>query len=197
VQIGYTRVSTHDQNMNSQIDALKNAGCTKIYKEIVSGIKSEKKALEEALEYLRSGDTLVVWRLDRLGRSLAGLIQLMNVLENRGIGFKSLAESIDTTTPTGKFFFHITGAFAELERNLIRERTKAGLISARSRGKNGGRPRTLDNDTLKMAFHLYKENTIPVGSICTKFGITKRTFYRYLERNRGLINSNEKGSQDA
>jgi DNA invertase Pin-like site-specific DNA recombinase len=196
MQVGYARVSTHDQNMNSQIDALKNAGCTKVYKEIVSGIKSEKKALEEALEYLRPGDTLVVWRLDRLGRSLAGLIQFMNVLENRGIGFKSLAESIDTTTPTGKFFFHITGAFAELERNLIRERTKAGLISARSRGKNGGRPRTLDNDTFKMAFHLYKENTIPVGSICTKFGIAKRTFYRYLERNRGFINSNEMGSQD-
>jgi DNA invertase Pin-like site-specific DNA recombinase len=189
VQIGYARVSTHDQNLNSQIDALKNAGCEKIYTEVVSGIKSEKKALEEALEYMRESDTLVVWRLDRLGRSLAGLIQLMKTLENKSIGFKSLAESIDTTTPTGKFFFHITGAFAELERNLIRERTRAGLISARSRGKNGGRPKALDDETIKMAFHLYHENTCPVGSICKKFGIAKRTFYRYLERNRNLNHS--------
>jgi DNA invertase Pin-like site-specific DNA recombinase len=121
----------------------------------------------------------------------------MNILENRGIGFMSLAESIDTTTPTGKFFFHVTSAFAELERNLIRERTRAGLISARSRGKNGGRPRTLDNDTFKIAFHLHKENTISVGSICNKFGIAKRTFYRYLERNRSLEKPNTKNTQNA
>ena len=185
MQIGYARVSTHDQNISAQIDALKNAGCSKIYSEVVSGVKSEKRALDEALEYLREGDTIVVWRLDRLGRSLAGLIQLMQVLENRGVGFRSLTESIDTATPTGQFFFQVTGAFAELERNLIRERTKAGLIGARSRGKNGGRPRILDDETFKMAFHLYEENTCPVGSICKQFGIAKRTFYRYLERNRG------------
>jgi DNA invertase Pin-like site-specific DNA recombinase len=197
MQVGYARVSTHDQNINSQVDALKNAGCSKIYSEVVSGVKSEKKALEEALEYVSKGDTIVVWRLDRLGRSLAGLIQLMKILENRGIGFKSLAESIDTTTPTGQFFFHVTGAFAELEKNLIRERTRAGLISARSRGKNGGRPRTLDDETFRMAFHLYNENTCPVGNICKKFGIAKRTFYRYLERNRGMEKSAAKSNQNA
>ncbi len=197
MKVGYARVSTHDQNMVLQIDALKNAGCEKIYYEIVSGVKSEKKALEDALAYMRENDTLVVWRLDRLGRSLASLIQFMKILESRNLGFKSLAESIDTTTPTGKFFFHITGAFAELERNLIRERTRAGLISARSRGKNGGRPKVLDEETFKMAFHLYNQNNCPVVSICKKFGIAKRTFYRYLERNRDLSKTNSIGDHHA
>ena len=142
--IGYARVSTQDQNLDLQVEALEKNGCDKIYQEIVSGIKAERKTLNEALSYLRTGDTLVVWRLDRLGRSLKQLIELINSLQERYVGFKSVVEAIDTTTPTGQFFFHITGAFAELERNLIRERTRAGLASARARGRKGGRPKALD-----------------------------------------------------
>lgn len=182
--IGYARVSTPDQNFNLQVEALEKAGCAKVYQETASGAKVERKVLGEILAYLRPGDTLVVWRLDRLGRSLGHLIQLVNDLESHGIGFKSLVEAIDTTTPTGQFFFQITGAFAELERNLIRERTMAGLASARSRGRNGGRPKALDGEAFAMALTLYHDRRNPVGSICKKFGIAKRTFYRYLEKHR-------------
>lgn len=183
--IGYARVSTPEQNIDSQIDNLKKAGCQKIYSEVVSGVKSKKKALEDALQYLREGDTLVVWRLDRLGRTLNGLMKFMTDLEERDIHFKSLTESIDTSTTTGKFFFQITGAFAELERNLIKERTKAGLESARSRGRLGGRPKALDEETFHMAYSLYKNNSCSVETICRKFSISKRTFYRYLENYKG------------
>jgi DNA invertase Pin-like site-specific DNA recombinase len=133
--IGYARVSTHDQILNLQQDALAKAGCTKIFTDTASGTKAERKGLEESLNYVRKGDTLVVWRLDRLGRSLPHLIATMTDLEERGIGFKSLTENIDTTTSGGKLIFHIFGALAEFERNLIRERTTAGLIAARARGK--------------------------------------------------------------
>jgi DNA invertase Pin-like site-specific DNA recombinase len=182
--IGYARVSTPEQNFHMQMEALEKAGCAKVYQETASGAKIERKVLAEVLGYLRSGDTLVVWRLDRLGRSLGHLIQLINELKSHDIGFKSLVEAIDTTTPTGQFFFQITGAFAELERNLIRERTMAGLASARSRGRNGGRPKVLDGETFAMALTLYHDKSNPVGSICKKFGIAKRTFYRYLEKHR-------------
>ena len=140
--IGYARISTSDQNFDLQLDALKKAGCEKIFKEAVSGIKSEKKELVETLKQLRRGDTLIVWKLDRLGRSLKSLIELVNQLKDEGIYFKSLMDSIDTSTSLGQFFFHITGSFAELERNLIRERTIAGLASARKRGRKGGRPKS-------------------------------------------------------
>jgi DNA invertase Pin-like site-specific DNA recombinase len=133
--IGYARVSTHDQTLNLQKDALEKAGCTKIFADTASGAQAERKGLEEALNYVRTGDTLVVWRLDRLGRSLPHLISTMTNLEDRGIGFKSLTENIDTTTSGGKLIFHIFGALAEFERNLIRERTQAGLTAARARGK--------------------------------------------------------------
>ncbi len=182
--VGYARVSTVDQNLDLQIDALKKAGCGEIFKEVISGAKAERKALNEALRYLRGGDTLVVWRLDRLGRSLRHLIELINELNGRNIGFKSLIEAIDTTTPTGKFFFHVTGAFAELERNLIQERTQAGLKAARARGRNGGRPKAIDQETFEMALHLYNERKMYVSTICKKFGIAKRTFYRYLGRSK-------------
>jgi len=163
---------------------LEKTGCDQIYKEVVSGIKAERKILNEALSYLRPGDTLVVWRLDRLGRSLKQLIEIINDLNERKIGFKSIVEVIDTTTPTGQFFFHVTGAFAELERNLIRERTMAGLASARARGRNGGRPKVMDQETFEMALLLYNEKKTTVTNICKKFGISNRTFYRYLEKHR-------------
>ncbi len=182
--IGYARVSTHDQNLNLQVEALEKTGCDKIYKEIASGGKAERKILSEVLSFLRPGDTLVVWRLDRLGRSLKQLIELINVLKEQEVGFKSIIEAIDTTTPTGQFFFHITGAFAELERNLIRERTMAGLASARARGRLGGRPKAIDGETFQMALVLYNGKNITVANICEKFNISKRTFYRYLEEHR-------------
>src|SRR5918912_839866 len=139
--IGYARVSTNDQTRALQRDALEKAGCTKIFTDVVSGVKAERKGLSEALEYVRPGDTLVVWRLDRLGRSLKDLIEQLTKLHNRKIGFKSLTEQIDTTTPGGKLIFHIFGALAEFERDLIKERTHAGLAAARARGRVGGRPR--------------------------------------------------------
>src|ERR671937_2705065 len=140
--VGYARVSTNEQTLDLQKDALEKVDCTKIFTDTASGAKAERKGLEEALEYVREGDTLVVWRLDRLGRSLKHLIETISQLDTRKIGFKSLTENIDTTTSGGKLIFHIFGALAEFERNLIRERTQAGLIAARIRGKHGGRPRT-------------------------------------------------------
>src|SRR5215203_3025945 len=139
--IGYARVSTHDQTLDLQLDALKAAGCERLFKDIVSGKSTQRPRLDEALLQLRAGDTLVVWRLDRLGRSLPHLIATITSLESQGIGFKSLTENIDTTTSGGKLIFHIFGGLAEFERNLIRERTLAGLESARARGRKGGKPK--------------------------------------------------------
>jgi DNA invertase Pin-like site-specific DNA recombinase len=155
--IGYARVSTHDQTLNLQQDALEKAGCTKIFTDTASGAKTERKGLDQALTYVRKGDTLVVWRLDRLGRSLPHLITTMTDLEERGIGFKSLTENIDTTTSGGKLIFHIFGALAEFERNLIRERTQAGLTAAKARGKKGGRPQALTARQLGIAQDLYEK----------------------------------------
>src|SRR5918995_4230730 len=143
MDIGYARVSTGEQTLDLQLDALKAAGCGKIYEETASGAKAERPVLEDVLSYLRKGDTLVVWRLDRLGRSLPHLIETVAALAARGIGFKSLTEQIDTTTPGGKLVFHVFGALAEFERDLIRERTNAGLAAARARGRTGGRPKVL------------------------------------------------------
>ena len=150
MRIGYARVSTPDQSFTLQRDALEQSGCSKVFQEVASGAKAARPALIAALEYMRAGDMLVVWRLDRLGRSLGQLIALMQTLQSRQIGFHNLVEMIDTTTATGQFFFQITGAFAELERNLIRERTRAGLASARQRGRRGGRPKAIDPETFAM-----------------------------------------------
>src|SRR6185312_4159267 len=143
MDIGYARVSTGEQTLDLQLDALQKAGCGKIYQETASGAKAERPVLADVLGYLRSGDTLVVWRLDRLGRSLKHLIETVSQLAERGIGFKSLTEQIDTTTPGGKLIFHVFGALAEFERDLIRERTQTGLAAVRARGRLGGRPKKL------------------------------------------------------
>ncbi len=180
MQVGYARVSTPDQTLAVQLDALQQSGCTKIFREVASGTKADRQGLTAALDYLRPGDTLMVWRLDRLGRSLGQLIVLMNTLHQQQIGFQSLVEAIDTTTPLGQFFFQITGAFAKLERNLTRERTLAGLASARQRGRKGGRPKAIDAKTFEMALQLYEARTSSVQSICTRLGIARRTFYREL-----------------
>jgi DNA invertase Pin-like site-specific DNA recombinase len=141
--IGYARVSTSDQTLDLQKDALEKAGCSRIFTDTASGAKAERTGLDDALNYVRTGDTLVVWRLDRLGRSLKHLIETITGLNNRHIGFKSITENIDTTTSGGKLIFHIFGALAEFERDIIRERTQAGLTAARARGRKGGRPRAL------------------------------------------------------
>ncbi len=146
--IGYARVSTHEQNLNPQTDALKQAGCERIFKDQISGARKERPGLQDALDFAREGDTLLVWRLDRLGRSLKNLINIIAGLEKRGIGLRSLQESIDTTTSGGRLIFHVFGALAEFERNLIRERTRAGLAAARACGRKGGRPRKLSKNVV-------------------------------------------------
>jgi DNA invertase Pin-like site-specific DNA recombinase len=182
--IGYARVSKNEQNLDLQIDAIIKAGCTKkdIYTDKVTGTKQERKGLEQALSYLREGDTLVVWRLDRLGRSLKHLIELVTNLQNQGVAFKSITENIDTSTATGQLVFHIFGALAEFERNLIKERTLAGLESARARGRLGGR-RRIDPNSPKvlMAKKLNADKTNSIDDICKTLGISKMTFYRYLK----------------
>src|ERR1700674_5889821 len=147
--VGYARVSTDDQDLSLQLDALKAANCAKIFRDTASGAKADRPGLAQALEYVRAGDTLAVWRLDRLGRSLTQLTELMTRLDERGVGFRSLTEQIDTTTSGGKLIFHIFGALAEFERNLIRERTQAGLLAARARGRKGGRPKAASLNTPK------------------------------------------------
>jgi DNA invertase Pin-like site-specific DNA recombinase len=183
--IGYARVSTDDQNPDLQRDALQKAGCEQIYTDRVSGTKAERKGLTEALSHLRAGDTLVVWRLDRLGRSLRHLIDTVTDLQERGIGFKSLQESIDTTTSGGKLVFHIFGALAEFEREIIRERTRAGLTAARARGKSGGRPKAMTAKQVQMLRNLASDPENSIDEICKTLGISRTTFYRYVKADQG------------
>ena len=178
--IGYARVSTFDQNPDLQNDALKKAGCEKIFTDTVSGTVPLRPGLNQAKEQLRKGDTLVVWRLDRLGRSLKDLIEWMNYLDTEGVALKSLQESIDTSTATGKLVFHVFGALAEFERNLILERTQAGLSAARARGRLGGRPKSLDADKKQVVIDLYNEKKLTVKKICEMMGISKPTLYDYV-----------------
>ena len=182
MQIGYARVSTYDQNLDLQKDALQKAGCDRIIEETASGKKTERPGLNSIKEILRKGDTLVVWRLDRLGRSLKDLIEWVNYLEDKGVGFKSLQESIDTSTSTGKLIFHIFGALAEFERNLIRERTNAGLKAARARGRLGGRPQSLDDEKRQTVAKLYNDGKLQVMEICEMFNISKPTLYKYVKQ---------------
>jgi DNA invertase Pin-like site-specific DNA recombinase len=182
--IGYARVSTQDQTINLQKDALEKIGCSKIFTDVISGAKEERKGLREAIEYVREGDTLVVWRLDRLGRSLKHLIETITKLNNRKIGFKSITENIDTTTSGGKLVFHIFGALAEFERDIIRERTNAGLQAARARGRLGGRPKAKSLDTQKkiqMAQSLYDNRNNTIEEICKTLNVSRATLYRYIQ----------------
>ncbi|HCD9263667.1 TPA: recombinase family protein [Legionella pneumophila] len=178
--IGYARVSTDDQNLDLQHDALKKAGCEKFYNDHMTGSKINRPGLEAATEFAREGDVIVVWRLDRLSRSLKDLIQIVAMLDEKKIGLKSLHESIDTSSSSGKLIFHIFGALAEFERNLIRERTYAGLQAARARGRNGGRPKKLSADKEKLAIQLYKNKQHSIKQICDLVGVSKPTLYKYL-----------------
>jgi DNA invertase Pin-like site-specific DNA recombinase len=179
--IGYARVSTHEQTLALQQDALQKAGCNKIFTDTASGAKTERKGLDEAIAYVRKGDTLVVWRLDRLGRSLKHLIETISQLDSQNIGFKSLTENIDTTSSGGKLIFHIFGALAEFEREIIRERTQAGLHAGRARGRTGGRPKALTDRKLSIAQSLYKDPKTSIPEICRTLKISKPTFYRYIK----------------
>jgi len=180
-RIGYARVSTHEQNKELQTDALTKAGCERIFSdEGVSGAKAERKGLSEAHAFLRPGDVMVVWKLDRAGRSLRNLIDLLNTLEKREVGFVSLTEAIDTTTAGGKLIFHLMGALAEFERDLIRERTNAGLSAARARGRTGGRPRKLKNGKPALARSLYNDKTHSIDEICETLNVSRSTLYRYV-----------------
>jgi DNA invertase Pin-like site-specific DNA recombinase len=184
--VGYARISTTDQTLDLQHDALTKAGCSKIFTDTASGAKAEREGLTEALSYVRAGDSLIVWRLDRLGRSLKDLIERITELNNRRIGFKSITESIDTTTSGGKLIFHIFGALAEFERDIIRERTNAGLEAARSRGKKGGRPRALTPQKIQLARRLYADKSTSVSEICKMLGISRHTLQRYVKETESL-----------
>jgi len=183
MRVGYARVSTGEQKLDLQRDALQEAGCERIYEEKTSGAAKERPELEKCLEALRDGDTLVVWRLDRLGRSLKDLVSKMEKLEERGADFVSLTEGIDTTTAQGKLTFHIFGALAEFERELSRERTMAGLRAARERGRVGGRPPALDEEDIPEVQALMKDPEVSASQICERFGIGRTTLYRYVGPN--------------
>lgn len=178
MRIGYARVSTDDQTLDLQRDALKQMDCTEIYEEYASGRSAARPQLEVCLRALRAGDTLVVWRLDRLGRSLKDLIELTAALHTRQIEFESLTEQIDTSLPTGRLVFHLFGALAEFERNLIRERTMAGLKAARARGRSGGRPKKLSAKDLRTIKALLKSGDVPIVTIAEQFGISRSTIHR-------------------
>lgn len=180
MRVGYARVSRQDQKLEPQSDVLLADGCERVFEEKISSREVERGALRETFDYCREGDVLVVARLDRLGRSLRELIDLVGELEGRGVGFRSLKESLDTTTAGGRLIFHVFGALAEFEREIIRERTMAGLESARARGRHGGRPRALDENKAKLARRLKGEGEHSVEEIREMLGVGRSTLYRYL-----------------
>lgn len=184
MKIGYARVSTSDQDPQLQTDALNSAGCEKIFDDVASGAKDDRPQLAKAIEQLRRGDTLIVWRLDRLGRSLGHLIEIVGDFQDRGIGFVSLKEGFDTTTNGGKLVFHIFGALADFERVLIRERTKAGLAAARARGRVGGRKEKLTGTQIKILRKMYDSQEHSISEIGKTFGISRPTVYRYIKQSQ-------------
>ncbi len=178
--IGYARISTAEQSLNPQTDVLKVKGCEKIFTDVSSGAKKQRLGLDEAINYCRQGDTLVVWKIDRMGRSMSHLISTVKELEKSGVGFISLTEKIDTTTPGGRLVFHLFSALAEFERDLIRERVQSGLRSARTRGRKGGRPPVSD-ETKAMAQTLMADKNLTVKQICSRLGIAKSTLYKHAK----------------
>jgi DNA invertase Pin-like site-specific DNA recombinase len=178
--VGYARVSTSDQNLALQTDALIKAGCERVFDEVASGAKDNRDGLTAALNFMRTGDTLVVWRLDRLARSLKNLIDIVGQLNKKGVGLRSLQESIDTTTSGGKLIFHVFGALAEFEREVIKERTNAGLIAARARGRNGGRPLKFDTKKTMLAQKLLKDSDLSINDVCSTLGVSRATLWRHL-----------------
>jgi DNA invertase Pin-like site-specific DNA recombinase len=194
MKIGYARVSTKDQNLNLQIDALEQEGCEKIYSEVISSVKSERIQLQAMITSLRKGDVIVIWKLDRLGMSLKNLVELINQFITLDVGLKSLNDHIDTTTPQGRLIFNMFVSLAEFERDLIRERTMAGLSAARARGRLGGKPKGLSQKAESIACAaetLYREGKISVNQIAKQLGIAKVTLYNYLRHRNVPIGSYE------
>lgn len=183
-QVGYARVSTGEQNLDLQFDALTKAGCERIFQDKESGAKDDRIGLASALSYLGPGDCLTVWRLDRLGRSVQHLVSTVTELRIRGVEFRSLTESIDTTTPGGKLVFVIFAGLAEFERDLITVRVRAGLEAARARGRFGGRPIKLSDEKIKLAFTLLNDKQIPASQVCEMLGVGRSTLYRHLRENK-------------
>jgi DNA invertase Pin-like site-specific DNA recombinase len=183
--LGYARVSTTDQHPHLQVDALQRAGCYRVFTETASGARADRPTLEQVLDQLRPGDTLVVWKLDRLGRSLRHLVDTVTGLADRGVGFRSLQEAIDTTTPGGKLVFHVFAALAEFERDLIRERTSAGLTAARARGRQGGRPSVMTAHKLQVAREMHGSGQYTVSAIAMTLGVSRASIYRHLARDGG------------
>lgn len=182
MQIGYARVSSDDQNLDLQYDALKTAGCNKIFDDRVTGAHTQRPGLQRLLETVRKGDCVIVWRLDRLGRSMKDLLDVVTKLESNGVELSSIKEKIDTTSSGGRLVFHIFAALAQFERDLIRERTFAGLTAAKMRGRTGGRPRRLDKKEQKLLLRLYADKEHSIAEICEILRISKATLYNYLER---------------
>jgi len=185
--IGYARVSTQDQNPELQIDALKKSGCEKIFVEKASGAQRDRPELKAVLEYMRAGDTLVVWKLDRLARSIKQLIETVEGLEKQSMGFQSLTEAIDTTTSSGRLVFHIFAGLAEFERSIIRERTKAGLESARARGRLGGRPPAMTKKDIVVAKAMLSDPNITVEQVAQRLGVAPSTLYRHMPGGRSTL----------
>lgn len=181
-RFGYARVSTTGQTADLQRDALERAGCDRLFVDTASGAKAHRPELDRMMELLREGDVVVVWRLDRLGRSVQNLVELMNRFQEMGVGFVSLNEAIDTTTPGGILVFNIFAALAQFERDLIRERTSAGIEAARARGRRGGRPAKLDTKQIAEIRRLYESKTVTVNQIAAMMGVGRATVYRALER---------------
>lgn len=180
--IGYARISTKHQNLDFQVEALEKYGCDRIYKEQMTGSRMDRPELNEMLDYARKGDLIVVWKLDRLGRSLKHLIKVMNDLDEKGVDFVSLNENIDTTTPYGKFMFNMFATIAEFEREMAIERSRAGLESARARGRIGGRPR-VDKNKMEKVLDLY-DKKVPVKEICELYNVGRSTVYNYLDERK-------------
>lgn len=178
--IGYARISTRDQKPHLQLDALREAGCGRIFEETASGAQRARPAFSAALDFMRVGDSLVVWKLDRLARSTRQLLETVEALEQRGIGLKVLTQNMDTTSAGGRLIFIVFSAIAEFERAMIRERTRAGLDAARSRGRKGGRPRALSEKDLKQARALLADTEITVEDVARRLGVGPSTLYRYL-----------------
>ncbi|KGX85219.1 recombinase family protein [Pontibacillus litoralis] len=182
-KIGYARVSTEEQNLEMQIEALKKEGCNKIFKEKITGRKEDRTEFGKCMDYLRNGDTLVIYKLDRLGRTTKQLVNLAASLREKGIELASVQDGIDTSTAQGRFFFHIMSAFAEMEVELTRERTRAGLAAARARGRKGGRPR-MSQEKLEKAIKLYNAKTHTLKEITEITGVSKSKLYQYLKQKR-------------
>jgi len=189
MRFGYARISTDGQDHALQLDALKAAGCERIVTEVASGSRADRAELAKLLEHARSGDVLVVWRLDRLGRSLKHLIELSEQLQQRGIGLHSLSESIDTSTPSGRFMFSILGALGQMELEIIRERTRAGLRAAAARGRRGGRPPSLDEAKVRAARAMLRSGDMTAAEVAKQLGVSPSTLYRHVVGGRSALDA--------